>query len=229
MIIMDKITLISGKELECYPKAEKPSKIQKDDFALDTTGEYLTVGKQRRKKKKSQLHDDEPWREPFFQNAFYLYEHRDAILSDSRMFLTPLPFKNHLAYTGTNGFNGATLGVYLEWWEAYDKAVLKDKDGTVCALTYFIAGSPLSGANRCSAINRDGKIVGVQFSPFIDAWRSFIAINKRYTKARQVYQAYTIEETIRKLKRRYKDDRPDEKVSFFRRLLQRLGLKKRSN
>lgn len=96
-------------------------------------------------------------------------------------------------------------------------------------MTYFIAGSPLSGANRCSAINRDGKIVGVQFSPFIDAWRSFIAINKRYTKARQVYQAYTIEETIRKLKRRYKDDRPDEKVSFFRRLLQRLGLKKRSN
>ena len=30
----------------------------------------------------------------------------------------------------------------------------------------------------------------------IDIWRSFININTRYTEAKQVYQAYTLEETI---------------------------------
>ena len=197
---MDKIILISGKELECYPKTETPSVIRKDEFGLDTTGEYLQIGKQHRKKT-DRGHEDEPWRDLFFQNAFYLYEHREVILSDSRMFLTPLPFKNNLAYTGTSGLNSATLGVYLEWWEACEKTVLKDKDGTVRALTYFFAGSPLSGANHCSAVRRDGKTEGVQFSPFSEIWGSFGKINARYTEAKQRYQAYTLEETLAILKR----------------------------
>lgn len=190
-----KIILASGKELECYPKDEQPAVIQPDEPGLDTTGVYLQIGKQ--KARKTPAEKDNAWMDLFYKNAFFLYEHKEDILSDSRMFLTPLPFKNNLAYTGTNGLQHATLGIYLEWWESCQRAVLRDKDGTVRALTYFIAGSPLSGSNHCSAVNRRGKRETVQFSPFIDIWRTFIQINTRYTEAKQVYQAYTLEETIR--------------------------------
>ena len=68
------------------------------------------------------------------------------------MFLTPLPFENNLAYTGSSGLRNATLGVYLEWWSECERAVIKKDGGEVQALTYFIAGSPLSGSNHCSAV-----------------------------------------------------------------------------
>lgn len=73
------------------------------------------------------------------------------------MFLTPLPFKNNLAYTGTSGLKDATLGVYLEWWDECDRAIIK-KDGVVQSLTY------------CS-----------------------------YTNAKQIYHAYTLEETTTRI------------------------------
>ena len=183
--------------------------IPKDEFALDTTGEFLQVGKQHGKKAPQRM-EEEPWMVLFYRNAFYLYEHREAILSDSRMFLTPLPFRNNLAYTGTSGMRNATLGVYLEWWEACKKAVLKDDDGEVYALTYFLAGSPLSGSNKCSAVTRDGRTETVSFSPFIDLWRTFIEINSRYTEAKQRCQAYTLEETLAELKRQ-DQEKSDEK------------------
>jgi len=135
----------------------------------------------------------------FFKEAFFLYEHKDQILADSRMFLTPLPFKNNLAYTGTSGLQNATLGIYLEWWDACEQAVIYNKD-RIEALTYFIAGSPLSGGNHCSAVDRKGKSRTVQFAPFTEIWSSFMRINQRYTEAKQIYQAYTLEETISKLR-----------------------------
>ena len=142
-----------------------------------------------------------PWRELFFKEAFFLYEHREQILADSRMFLTPLPFENNLAYTGTSGLRNATLGVYLEWWEECERAVIKKDGGEVKALTYFLAGSPLSGSNHCSAVDRKGKCRTIRFeSPFSDLWTSFMRINQRYTEAKQIYQAYTLEETLSKLR-----------------------------
>lgn len=194
-----KIILTSGKELECYPKAVQPAVILPDEPGLDTTGVYLQVGKPGSRKKPAEAEEDKSWVETFLQNAFFLYEHREAILSDSRMFLTPLPFKNNLAYTGTSGLQNATLGVYLEWWKACEKSVIRDEDGTVRALTFFFAGSPLSGSNSCRAVTREGKEEAVRFSPFIDIWRTFMEINTRYTEAKQVCQAHTLEETIRNL------------------------------
>ena len=129
----------------------------------------------------------------------YLYEHRERIMADSRMFLTPLPFKNGLAYTGTSGLDKATLGVYLEWWNDCPQAVIR-KEEQVDALTYHIAGSPLSGANHCSAVDREGRSVTMHFSPFSPIWSSFRRINQRYTEAKQRYQSYTLEETIAKLR-----------------------------
>ena len=194
----NQIILCDGTVLETFPKESRPEVIREDEVGLDRTGEFLQV--KGGPKKPARKLSSEPWQELFFKEAFYLYEHRDAILKDSRMFLTPLPFRNNLAYTGTSGLNNATLGVYLEWWDSCERSVIKEK-GEVAALTYFIAGSPLSGGNHCSAVRRNGKTMGLRFaSPFMDIWKSFIDINQRYTGAKQVYQAYSLEETVAKLK-----------------------------
>ena len=165
-----KILLKNGNVLDCYEKEDRPERIKK------------------------------PWKELFLKEAFFLYEHRDAVYADSRMFLTPLPFDNNLAYTGTSGLRNATLGVYLEWWDNCERAILKDK-GEVTALTYFIAGSPLSGSNHCNVVNRRGESKSIVFnSPFTEIWGSFMRINQRYTEAKQIYQAYSLEETVAKLR-----------------------------
>ena len=166
-----KILLKNGNALDCYAKEDNAEAVE-----------------------------NEHWEELFLKEAFFLYEHRDAVYADSRMFLTPLPFDNNLAYTGTSGLDNATLGIYLEWWDNCERAVIKDK-GEIVGLTYFIAGSPLSGSNRCNAVNRYGKSKEIRFhSPFTDIWSSFMKINQRYTEAKQIYQAYTLEETIAKLR-----------------------------
>ena len=195
---------MSGAVLECYPVAYEPSKIEKDELELDLTGEYLRTSKNPNRGSVGKTGKDQPareaWKDLFLKYAFFLYEHRDVILSDSRMFLTPLPFENGLAYTGTSGLNKATLGVYLEWWETCERAIIKF-EGEIRALTYHIAGSPLSGSNRCSAVDRNGRSFTIRFeSPFTPLWSSFMRINQRYTEAKQIYQAYTLEETLAKLR-----------------------------
>ena len=192
-----KILLMNGSVLECYPTGDPSTGILEDKVELDKSGEFLQVGHGPRRKDQRPKSDD---RESLFlKEAFFLYEHRDKILADSRMFLTPLPFENNLAYTGTSGLDNATLGVYLEWWDSCEKSVIR-WEGEVHALTYFIAGSPLSGSNRCSVVLRDGRSVIHQFpSPFYDIWGSFMRINKRYSEAKQIYQAYSIEETFSRL------------------------------
>ena len=194
-----KILLKNGSVLDCYVKEDKPMTTKPDVVGLDMTCEFLrTKGSP---KKKPRTIQKEPWEELFLKEAFFLYEHRDVIYADSRMFLTPLPFENNLAYTGTSGLGNATVGVYLEWWDNCNRAIFKDK-GEVTALTYFIAGSPLSGSNHCSVVNRKGMSKSVVFpGPFSDIWSSFMRINQRYTVARQIYQSYTLEETIAKLRK----------------------------
>ena len=193
-----KLLLMNGNVLDCYPKENQPQTILPDDICLDQSGEYIQI--KAKPKKAIGKREREPWEELFFKEAFFLYDHREEIMSDSRMFLTPLPFNNGLAYTGTSGMNKATLGVYLEWWEDCERAVIREKD-RVEALTYHIAGSPLSGANNCSAVDREGRTVAIHFSyPFHQIWQSFRRINQRYTEAKQIFQAYTLEETIAKLR-----------------------------
>lgn len=140
------------------------------------------------------------WKELFFKEAFFLYEHREAIYSDERMFCTPLPFENNLAYSGNYGLDNATLGVYLEWWDSCERVVLKERDEVV-ELTYFIAGSPLSGSNGCGVVNREGKTRRHTFkAPFSEIWHSFMTINIRYAAAKRKCPAFTLEETVAKLR-----------------------------
>lgn len=142
---------------------------------------------------------EEGWEKLFLKEAFFLYEHKELIYADSRMFFTPLPFRNNLAYSGTSGLSNATLGVYLEWWDSCERAVLKE-DGIITALTYFIAGSPLSGSNKCSVVDRYGKSwVHVFTSPFSDIWSSFMKINSQYSEAKRNSHAFSLEETLARL------------------------------
>lgn len=110
-----------------------------DPLKLDQTGEFLQTGHSSLDKKpQKESHQLAEWEKLFLKEAFFLYENKDRILSDINMALTPTPFKNGLAYTGSSGLGDATLGVYLEWWDACRKSVIKNGEKAY-ALTYRIA------------------------------------------------------------------------------------------
>ena len=190
-----KIVLLNGTQLDCYPLADEDIESEfQDKLELDTTGQYVTVRKC--KPRITPVSDECMQRQQLFaDNAFYLLPHMDRIMNDSRMFLAPVAARNGLAYTGTSGFKRPTLGVYLEWWQTSDDAMRIDNEGCR-SLVYSLAGSPLSGMNRCSTVREDGNIETVTLSSFGRHCGSFIIINTRYTEAKVHYQAYTLQEVL---------------------------------
>lgn len=190
------MTLLSGVVLDCYPLKHPEAKVD-NSMKLDTTGKYLTVGRSKRRRDAPSKNDEER-KTLFLNNAFLFLQNKDRIMSDSRMFLCPIPIQNGLAYTGTAGFNHPTLGVYLEWWLSCEKAMILKEDKTEW-LVYFISGSPLSGANKCGIVNEKGDIGSESICPFSSIWSSFTSINKRYDEEKSLYQAYTLEEVVKKL------------------------------
>ena len=190
-----KIVLLNGTQLDCYPLADEDVDTEfQDKLELDTTGQYVTVRKC--KPRIAPVSDESMQKQQLFaDNAFYLLAHMDRIMNDSRMFLAPVAARNGLAYTGTSGFKRPTLGVYLEWWQTSDETMLIDNEGCR-SLVFTLAGSPLSGMNRCSAVREDGKIEIVSLSSFNRHCGSFFKINARYTEAKVRYQAYTLQEVL---------------------------------
>ena len=190
-----KVVLLNGTQLDCYPLADEDVDTEfQDKLELDTTGQYLTV--RNCKPRIAPVSDESMQKQQLFaDNAFYLLAHMDRIMNDSRMFLAPVAARNGLAYTGTSGFKRPTLGVYLEWWQTSDDAMRIDNEGCR-SLVYSLAGSPLSGMNRCSAVREDGKIEIVSLSSFNRHCGSFFKINARYTEAKVRYQAYTLQEVL---------------------------------
>ena len=193
------ITLLDGRELPCYPKTNPDSPID-NSVKLDTTGQYLTVG--RRKPSIPPLSPDEKLAEKFFtDHAFFFLKHHERILSDSRMFLAPVSVNNHLAYFGTSPFQHPTLGIYLEWWLTCKNAAIEGETQDDCWLVYLLAGSPLSGANSCGIVNPSGTCKTTSLgSTFPKVWRSFAKINTFYDRAKELYEAYTLEEVVELLK-----------------------------
>lgn len=190
----NKIVLLNGEELVCYPKAGEPQTPDDPQMRLDTTGVYLRLGKSRPQKPVAGT--PIPEKELFLRHAFLFFRNAHRILSDSRMFLAPVPIQSGLAYTGTSGLRAPTLGVYIEWWINCDVEVTKDKDGND-ALTYHIAGSPLSGRNHCSRVYPDGRTETFSFpSPFSPIWRSLATINSRYNTAKVQYESFSLQEVI---------------------------------
>ncbi len=186
----NRIVLINGSELVCYPKVVQPESFSEDNLSLDKSGEYLTVGSKTVLNDKT---DKDELKDFFYKNAFLFFRNAHRILNDSRMFLAPVPVQSGLAYTGNSGLHYPTLGIYIEWWLNCEENITKDKNGRD-ALTCRIAGSPLSGSNHCTCVYPDGKTGDISHYPFINVWSSFMKINKRYTKAKQMYEAYTLHE-----------------------------------
>ena len=167
--------LTNGVCIEAFPKVEQPEKIE-----LDATEQQLL---------------DQKRFALFLQYTHRLIAESDRILADSRMFLAPVPIRNGLAYTGTAGLRNPTLGVYIEWWRNHKCAWAEDKRGALRPL-YYIAGSPLSGCNKCAYIGPEGDGCTVSVYPFSPVWRSFMSVNAHYTEAKQLYEAYSLEEVI---------------------------------
>lgn len=195
--MIDKITLIDGRELECYPPALPRETVLTDDIALDTTSRYLQVGKKARfntgKELAERRKQDEIFDRLFYEHAHLFLANADKILSDSRLFLAPVHVVNGLAYTGTSGLQAPTLGIYIEWWLHHKDASIDSKGRPI----WFISGSPLSGCHACSSVDRKGKMHRAQLNGgFSSVWRSFMKINRRYTEAKGKYFAYELTEVM---------------------------------
>lgn len=195
------ITLMNGAVLECFPKESQPCDIEPDKMQLDATGKYLSIGNKKpyKGKEKAPIAPTEEMEQQqkklFTDNAFYLLAHSERIMRDSRMFLAPVAVHNGLAYTGTSGFRNPTIGIYLEWWNECARALRTDDEGNR-SLVFYLSGSPLSGANCCAEVYEDGRIESVSVHSFIDHWRPFMAINQRYTEAKHMHQAYTLQQVL---------------------------------
>ena len=87
------LELTDGICIEAFPKTEPPEKIEKDNLALDTTGEFLQMGGGRKRRKKIATCTDEEQLKLFLQNAHRLIGEGDKIMADSRMFLAPVPIR----------------------------------------------------------------------------------------------------------------------------------------
>lgn len=193
------ITLLNGTVLPCYPVERQDSKVVQDRWSFDMTGTYLTFGKRKLRKEPAKSEEQKALEKLFTDYAFFLYQHRDRILADSRMFLAPVAVQNGLFYTGISGFRIPTLGVYAEWWNECKDTLRTNEDGEL-SLLYYLSGSPLSGVNYCKAVYADGRIEDVNlYRSFPDYWQSFMRINRRYTEAKQIYKSYTLQEVINRL------------------------------
>ena len=214
------ITLLSGRELLCYPKVEPSTHID-NRMKLDTTGQYLVIGRRKPVVQPTPSEEEQQRKQAvkfFTDHAFFFLDHRDKILSDSRMFLAPVPIHNALAYIGTSGFNCPTLGVYIEWWMNCIPSIL-GRYRKNSWLVYYIAGSPLSGRNACGIVNPQGECLSECLpSPFSGIWRPFVNINTRYDEAKERYEAYSLEEVVKLLE---KDDQGDSLTERTVYLLQR--------
>lgn len=187
------IVLLNGQELVCFPKVqqqgntwkklEEDGEIQKNEVkaGLDR---FTTLGNRKSWNTEENI---------FLKNAFFFYRNAHRIMSDSRMFLAPVPIISGLAYTGA--FPAPTLGVYIEYWLNGKEGIIRDADGKE-ALTYHIAGSPLSGCNKCSCVHPDGSTSTISFASFSSVLKSFCSINGRYREAKAKFEAYTLKEVV---------------------------------
>ena len=137
-------------------------------------------------------------------NLHFLYGHRKMIMADPRMYLAPVAVGHNLAYSGTSGFRNPTLGVIMKWLEVSPYAKDIDENGEVAFLGWM-AGSPLSGCNKCTFVSKDGHqytkpILGPH--AFFYTWRSFTRINSRFAKIREASEVtpYLLEEVLVLLK-----------------------------
>lgn len=105
----NRIVLISGKELECFPKNVQP------DNARELGKNFL-----------------EKEREFFKTNAALFYRNAQRILSDSKMFLAPVYITGYMKFIA---LPFPTLGAVIEWWIDNPNLISKDENGNEIFIT----------------------------------------------------------------------------------------------
>ncbi len=174
-----KITLLDGLSIDCHPRVSKDMETQANEPSSAET-------EQSREEREMEL---------FLKNAFKFWEHKERILTDSRMFLCRVPVRAGLNRTGPSYDGSPTLGVYLQWWDTCEGTVRTDRKGRR-SLVYLLAGSMMSGANHCDEVTENGSTRIVQLYPFCDYWKSFMDINRMYEDAKHRYQAYSLQQVV---------------------------------
>ena len=161
------LTLQNGSNLQCYPKEEGgsvPEEFSKRDIV-----------------------------DLFLNNAFFLYQNRDRIYADSRMFLTPIPLWDN------DMFHSAmpSLGSLLVWWDSTEIDATHDREGRP-ALIYHAGGFPLSGSCIADIVYPDGNTTHIYHPARLR--KVIYACGPSYSEAREKYQHYNLAETIAILK-----------------------------
>ena len=169
------IVLYTHKELVCYPKNEDVDPYVDNGLTAEAKAN-----------KDEQL---------FLANAFLFRENAQQILTDSRMFFVPVLINNGMTFHGTPGSHYPTLGMYIEWWHKCKVDVTRDLEMNE-ALTFRIAGNPLTGTNRCQCVYPDGHVKDISFDTFLPMWSTFQKISKRYHEAKVLFETYTLEEVV---------------------------------
>lgn len=135
----------------------------------------------------------------FARNANLLLGNADLIFSDSRLFMSPIDMGCGLSISGR--FKPTTLGAYIEWWLNHPDS--RDKDGNP---VLHLAGSALSGGNRCTSVDTDGQHHPVFLTKFSAAWHSFLNVKERYRDAMYKFEAYPLEKVVEIVKEKGMSD-----------------------
>lgn len=113
----------------------------------------------------------------FTDHAFQFLACADTVLANLKLSCVDVPIENGMAYTGA--LPKPTIGAYVELWTTSPLAAQFNEDGL--SLTWFISGSPLSGANACESVWQDGTC----------RWQSpygkFLSLAGEYSKASVKY------------------------------------------
>ena len=145
--------------------------------------------------KKRELTRDQKF---FAESAWLLFDNKERILADPSMAHVPIDMQNCLAYFGSKAFEGATIGAYLEWWRG-ELGHRTDEQGEPF-LVIQIAGSPLSGMNKCQIVKQNGEQGIVWLSRFPSTWKSFSHICQRYRESTYDGTILTLEQVIHLLR-----------------------------
>lgn len=159
------ITLNEGRQLEC---------LSNDDIKTLPSG-------------------DEEERQLFYSNIHLFLKHSDEILSDSRMFLTPI-----LSQSFSPFFKRPTLGAFVEWWHKCAQEPVESNGYPIC----YISGNPMTGSHTCQSVSPDGTRVKAELCvSFSNMVKSFRNINARYHNLSAYYQSYSLKEVVSRLKK----------------------------
>lgn len=167
-------------------------------FELDTTGEYLSLTKER---KRRAIHpadkEQERIEKLFSSNIFLLAANRKRILTDAKMAFVPIPVTNGLAYTGA--LPQTTLGIYAQWWDACPWSVVFEEERMF--VLWFISGSPMSGSNSCAGSDINGVAKTIRSERFSKVWRSFVSVMDAFEELSPPSEIYTLDEVVEILRK----------------------------